>query len=136
MNANCGNSELNLPSNQKFGGFLSFILFVGFIYLLINNYNLTACIFAFLTLLFSFITYFKASMLLELNKAWMRLGLFLGYVVSPLVLGIIFFLMFTPIALLIRLGGRDELRLQFVRKRSYWIKRNSINASNSLKYQF
>ena len=136
MKASCGNSELDLPSNQKFGVFLSSILFVGFIYLLINNHSLTACIFAFLTLMFSCITYFKASMLLEFNKAWMRLGLFLGYVVSPFVLGIIFFLMFTPIALVTRLAKRDELRLQFVRKRSYWIKRNSINASNSFKYQF
>jgi len=136
MKANCGNSELNLPSNRRFGVFLSVILFVCFVYLLINNYRLTACIFAFFTLLFGCVTFFKASMLLELNKAWMCLGLLLGSVVNPIVLGIIFFLMFTPIALLIKLAGRDELRLQFVKKRSYWIKRNSINASNSFKYQF
>ena len=63
-------------------------------------------------------------------------GLLLGMIVSPIVLGIIFFGLFTPIATLMRLSGRDELKLKFTQKVSHWIPRNDPINSKSFKYQF
>jgi hypothetical protein len=81
---------------------------------------------------------FFPTVLSPLNKAWFRLGLLLGKIASPIVLGAIFFLMITPVALLMRLGGRDVLGLR--RKKSvssYWIDRTASEPnSSSFKNQF
>ena len=59
-----------------------------------------------------------------LNKAWLRLGLVLHRIVSPIVLGIMFFGVITPIGLLMRVLGKDQLRLRFDGDaRTYWIER-------------
>lgn len=71
------------------------------------------------------------------NKAWMKLGDLMGKVVSPLVLGVIFFALITPIALITRLFGRDELRLKKTGTSSYWIDRAPPGpAGDSFKNQF
>lgn len=70
-------------------------------------------------------------------KAWLKLGDLMGKVVSPLVLGVIFFVLITPIALLTRLFGRDELRLKKADVSSYWIDRVPPGpADDSFKNQF
>jgi len=89
-----------------------------------------------LSALFLITTLIKADLLRPLNKLWMRVGLLLGMIVSPIVLGIIFFIMFTPIALAMRLLRRDELRLRFKNKSSYWIKREAPLQPESFKNQF
>jgi len=59
-----------------------------------------------------------------LNRLWTRFGLLLHQIVSPVVLGIMFFLVVTPIGLLMRAFGKDPLRLRFdAGARSYWIDR-------------
>ena len=87
-------------------------------------------------LIFLLVTLVKSDALLPLNKLWMRFGLLLGMIVSPIVLGIIFFGLFTPIAILMRLSGRDELRLKFNQKASHWILRGEPIKSESFKHQF
>lgn len=76
--------------------------------------------------------------LAPLNRLWLRFGLLLHKVVSPLVLGIMFFLVVTPIGLLMRATGKDPLRLKFERQsKSYWIDRRPPGPSpESLKNQF
>lgn len=74
------------------------------------------------------ITLFCPILLSPLNKAWMLLGHLLGKIISPIVLGVIFFLIITPVAFVGRLMGRDELRLKRQALRSqptYWIDRKS-----------
>jgi hypothetical protein len=62
--------------------------------------------------------------LAPLNRAWLRFGLFLHRIVSPLVLGIMFFLVITPMALIIRMLGKDLLRLRWDKPApTYWIER-------------
>lgn len=64
------------------------------------------------------------SLLAPLNRVWTKLGLLLHRVVSPVVLGIMFFLVITPLGLLMRVLGKRPLRLGFEREaRSYWIER-------------
>jgi len=87
-------------------------------------------------LIFLLVTLLKSDVLLPLNKLWMRLGILLGMIVSPIVLGIIFFGLITPIAMLMRLSGRDELHLKFTQKTSHWISREEPVKSESFKYQF
>ena len=92
--------------------------------------------FAATALLFLLITLIKSDALLPLNRLWMRFGLLLGMIVRPIVLGIIFFGLFAPIAVLMRLIGRDELRLKFHQKQSHWITRNEPIKAESFKDQF
>jgi hypothetical protein len=73
-----------------------------------------------------------------LNKAWLKLGLALHTVMSPLIMGLMFFLVFTPMGLVMRLRGKDLLRLRRdAAAKSYWIMRNPPGpAPDSLKQQF
>ena len=129
-------SEIELPSNRKFGFFFTIVFAVvaAFFY---YSYNLTwAYVFSAAALVFMLATLTKSDVLLPLNKLWMRFGLLLGMIVSPIVLGVIFFGLFTPIAMLMRLSGRDELRLKFAQKVSHWISRGEPIKSESFKHQF
>jgi hypothetical protein len=72
------------------------------------------------------------------NRLWFLFGMALHKVVSPLALGILFYLTVTPMALLMRLAGKDPLRLKFDRQaKSYWIERHPAGpAPESMRYQF
>jgi hypothetical protein len=88
---------------------------------------------AFLVAAFAF-----PSLLAPLNRAWMGFGMFLHRIVSPVVLGFMFFIVVTPIGLLMRLLGKDFLRLKLERQAgSYWIERRPPGPPpESLKDQF
>jgi len=129
-------SEIELPSNRKFGFFFAFVFAVAAAYFY-NATNMTwAYAFIAASLIFLVITLVKDDALLPLNKLWMRFGLLLGMIVSPIVLGVIFFGIFAPIALLMRMSGRDELRLKFNNKATHWISRSEPIKSDSFKHQF
>lgn len=73
---------------------------------------------------FALVTLIKPTLLAGLNRLWMKFGLLLGKIVSPIALGVLFYLVFTPMGLLMRLFGKDPLRLKFDRAGdSYWIRR-------------
>jgi hypothetical protein len=129
-------SEVKLPSNRKFGFFFTFVFVLTAAYFYsATNFSL-AYIFSAASLIFLFLTLVKDDTLLPLNKLWMRFGFLLGIIVSPFVLGIIFFGIFTPIAFVMQLCGRDELRLKFSKKPSHWISRNELIKPESFKQQF
>ena len=128
--------EVELPSNRKFGFFFTSVFALAAIYF---NYmaNLTwTYLFIAAALAFLLVTLIKSDALLPLNKLWMRFGLLLGKIASPIVLGVIFFGLFTPLAMLMRISGRDELRLKFGQKASHWIARGEQIKSDSFKHQF
>ena len=129
-------SDIELPSNRKFGFFFTFVFAVAAAYFFNSTNMIRAYIFTIASLIFLVVTVAKADILLPLNKLWMRFGLLLGMIVSPIVIGIIFFGLFTPIAILMRLSGRDELRLRFSHKISHWINRSEPIKSESFKHQF
>jgi hypothetical protein len=67
---------------------------------------------------------FAPGILAPLNKVWTRFGLLLHRIVSPIVLGVIFYLVVMPIGLAMRLLGKSPLPLRFDRNAtSYWITR-------------
>ncbi|MEZ5844302.1 MAG: SxtJ family membrane protein [Hyphomicrobiaceae bacterium] len=70
----------------------------------------------------------RPAVLRPLNRAWAMLGLILGRIVSPIVIGLLFFLIVTPTAVVGRLAGRDPLRLKFNDDSSYWLARKARDA--------
>lgn len=130
-------SEVELPSNRKFGFFFTAVFALLGGYCLFKNLGIPAFLFLMLAVIFLLVTLVNDDLLLPLNKFWMKLGLLLGLIISPIVMGIIFFGLFTPIAIAMKLFGRDELRLKFENRESYWKERNTPSSENdSFKYQF
>ena len=129
-------SETQLPPNRKFGFFVAFVFAAAATYSYCTENIPWTYVFTAAVLVFLAITLIKSDALLPLNKLWMRFGLLLGMIVSPIVLGVIYFGLFTPIAMLMRLSGRDELRLKFLQKASHWIVRSEPTKSDSFKNQF
>lgn len=130
------NSDIKLPSNHKFGYFFTFIFLIASLFFFFREINLVFYLLGTCSIVFFLVTLFKAEILRPLNKLWMSFGLVLGMIVSPIVMGFIFFIIFTPIGILMRLFGRDELLLKFKTKPSYWTKRNDDIQSNSFRKQF
>lgn len=77
------------------------------------------------SMLLGLATLFHPPVLAPLNKGWFLLGRVLGKVVSPIILGVLYFGLLTPIALVARAFGRDELRLKRQQVNSYWLERSS-----------
>ena len=77
---------------------------------------------------------FNSKFLTPLNKIWMKFGLFLGNIISPIVMGIIFFLVITPISFLIKIMKKDLLNLKNNNKKSYWIEKTT--PKSKMKNQF
>ena len=78
-----------------------------------------------LSFLFLLITLIKPNLLTSLNKAWIKLGVLIGKVISPLIMGLIFFFIVTPIGLLTRLLKIDSMHLK-KNNNSYWINISSM----------
>tara|TARA_B110000008_G_C16698075_1_gene455523 strand:+ start:55 stop:459 length:405 start_codon:yes stop_codon:yes gene_type:complete len=130
-------SNIQIPSNKKFGYFFTVIFFLVGIYFYLEGSYKIAYTLTLMGILFLITTLIKADLLFPLNKLWMRFGLLLGFIVSPIVMGFIFFGMFTPISFLMKLAGRDELRLCFKKKISHWILRgDSSLKTGTFKNQF
>ena len=76
----------------------------------------------------------NSNLLLPLNKVWLKFGIILGNFVAPIVMGAVFFLVVTPIGIIMRLLGKDLLNLKKNTKETYWLKKD--NSNNNLKNQF
>lgn len=128
--------KIKLPSNKKFGYFFTFLFALVTTYFFVKGIEAWAYFFLIIVVIFFIITITKAEILLPINKIWMRFGLVLGLIVSPLVLGLIFFCIFTPLAFFMRLSGRDELRLKIKNKTSHWIPRDELRQGDFFRRQF
>jgi|TARA_B110000459_G_C16598363_1_gene489809 hypothetical protein len=133
-------SELELPTNKKFGFFFTAIFLIATTYFYINNASSSVVsTLSVVSLSFLVATLVNPDLLLPLNRLWMRFGLLLGMIISPIVMGIIFFGLFTPMSLTMRLFRRDELRLRFKNKKTHWILRDFPDGdelSDSFKHQY
>ena len=77
----------------------------------------------------------NSKILSPFNKAWIKLGEFLGTIIAPIVMALVYFVVLTPISLIVRISGKDLLELKFLKKReTYWIKRKKH--LSSMKKQF
>jgi hypothetical protein len=129
--------NIKLPSNKKFGYFFCFIFLVIFIYLNLIKMFIAALVCGFISFVFFTLAKLKAELLYPLNKLWMKFGLLLGMIISPLIMGIIYFGLFSPIGIVMRLFKRDELSMIDSNKISHWkIRKISQIKSDSFKQQF
>ena len=77
----------------------------------------------------------NSKILTPLNKLWFKFGVILGKIISPIIMGIIFFLVVTPIGLIMRVLRKDLLRLKYNKKdNTYWIEKNG--PKSKMKNQF
>ncbi len=126
--------EIKLGSNRSFGivFFIVFVLIATYPLLNQEEVRIWSLIISFL---FLFLGLLNSKILTPLNKLWFRFGLFLGKIISPIIMGVIFFLVVTPIGLLMRFFGKDVLNLKLNKKKSsYWIEKDG--PKSKMKNQF
>ena len=121
------NQKIDLPENKKFGFFFSFIFLLVCIYFYFTANQSLAYIFLSLSFLFLSVSLYKPQILKPLNKLWFQFGMLLSRIISPIVLGIIFFIILSPVAMLTRAFGRDILKLKKGNNNSYWRQRLKSN---------
>ena len=113
-----------LPSNRSFGWTFTGVFLLAGIYGLWRGGATLPWLLP-LAALMAAVTLTRAQWLTPLNRAWMKLGELLGRVVSPIVLGVIFFGLFTPVAYVMRMAGRDAMKRRWEPALpSYWVKRD------------
>ena len=127
------NKNIKISSNKSFGVvFFIVFLIIGF-YPLFSNQDIRIWSLI-VSFIFLILGYLNSNLLTPLNIAWNKIGIFLGIIISPIVLGVIFFLIVTPISLLMRLFQKDLLNLKYNKDKSYWIIRQG--PKSKMKNQF
>jgi len=126
-------NDIKIGSNRSFGivFFLVFLLIA--IYPLLSGEGVRLWSLAIATIFF-ILGIINSSLLSPLNKIWFKFGLLLGRLISPLVMSLIFFLVVTPIALLMKLLKKDLLNLKFNKDNTYWIVKSG--PKSKMKNQF
>ena len=127
------NNDIKIGSNRSFGLVFFIVFLLIAIYPLSNNEEIRLWS-LFLSFLFLVLGIFNSKILTPLNKIWFKFGIFLGKIISPIVMGIVFFIVVTPIGLLMRLLKKDLLNLKFTNEHSYWIEKN--DPKSKMKNQF
>ena len=126
-------ADVKIGSNRSFGIVFFIVFLLISIYPLINNESIRIWSLV-VSLIFLVLGIINSNLLLPLNKLWFKFGIFLGKIISPIIMGIIFFLVVTPIGLIMKLLGKDVLNLKYNDYRSYWIEKNG--PKSKMKNQF
>ena len=115
---------MNKKSSNKSFGILFFVVFLGLgLWPLTNDNNLNIYLII-ISIIFLILGLLKSKLLSPLNSFWIKFGELLGKIIAPVVMAIIYFLILTPISLMVRLFGKDLLGLKFSKQlKTYWIKR-------------
>ena len=127
-------SKIKMSSNRNFGlVFFVVFLILGF-WPIINGGEIRIWLVT-ISLIFLVLGMMKSKLLTPLNKLWFKFGMILGAIVAPIVMGVVFFLVVTPIGFVMRIIGKDLLRKRFDKKKeTYWIKRDK--PVGTMKKQF
>ena len=126
-------ADVKLGSNRSFGIVFFIVFLLISIYPLINNESIRIWSLV-VSLIFLVLGIINSNLLSPLNKIWFKFGIFLGKIISPIIMGIIFFLVVTPIGLIMRLLGKDVLNLKYSNYNSYWIEKTG--PKSKMKNQF
>jgi hypothetical protein len=125
--------EIKISSNRSFGiVFFIFFLIVA-LHPLFNNEDLKLWSLI-ISIIFLILGLLNSKVLTPLNRIWFKFGIILGKIVSPFVMGIIYFLIVTPIGLIMRLFRKDLLNLKYDNKNTYWIEKTG--PKSKMKNQF
>ena len=121
-------------SNRSFGLLFFIIFLILGLWPLKSGENLNFYYIA-ISLIFLILGLIKSKLLSPFNKFWIKLGVILGNIIAPIVMALVYFVILTPVSLIVRLFGKDLLALKFLKKReTYWITRKKT--LGSMKKQF
>jgi hypothetical protein len=126
-------STKNKSSNRSFGivFFVFFLIISLFPLLNDNDIRYWSLI---LSIIFLVLGLLNSNFLTPLNNLWFKFGILLGKVISPFIMGIIFFIIVTPIGIIMKILKKDLLNLKFNNKKTYWIEKNG--PKSKMKNQF
>ena len=125
--------DVKIGSNRSFGivFFIVFLLIALYPLLKGNDLRIWSLVISFIFLILGLI---NSKILTPLNRLWFKFGLLLGKFISPLIMGIIFFAVVTPIGIIMRLLKKDLLNLKYNKKETYWIDKSG--PKSKMKNQF
>ena len=121
-------------SNKSFGLLFFVVFLIIGLWPLKNGENLNIY-FITASVVFLILGLLNSKLLTPLNKSWIKLGEILGLIIAPIVMALVYFVILTPVSIIVRVFGKDLLGLKFSKeKETYWIKRKKI--LGSMKKQF
>tara|TARA_B100000401_G_C52619649_1_gene630704 strand:+ start:174 stop:557 length:384 start_codon:yes stop_codon:yes gene_type:complete len=123
----------NTVSNKNFGLTFFIVFLIISFWPLMHNEQIRIWSLV-IALIFLILGMSNSKILTPLNAIWFKFGLFLGKIVSPIVMGIIFFLIVTPISIIMKILGKDLLNLKYNNHKSYWIEKSG--PKSKMKNQF
>ena len=127
------NNKIKLGSNRSFGIVFFIVFLIISIYPLLNDNSIRLWSLV-IGIIFLILGLVESKILTPLNIIWMKLGMYLGIIVSPIVMGIVFFLAVTPISFIMKILRKDLLNLKMNKESTYWIEKDEIKSS--MKNQF
>ena len=127
------NKKIKVSSNKSFGIVFSIFFLLISVYPLLNNDPIYYWS-LFVSFIFLVLGLMNSKILSPLNLLWFKFGILLGKIVSPVVMGVIFFLVVTPISIILKIFGKDVLNLKFNNNKTYWIEKNG--PKSNMKKQF
>ena len=127
------NSKIKISSNRSFGIVFFAVFLIIAIWPLLNGYEIRYWSLI-ISIVFFLLGILNSKILTPLNKIWFKFGILLGYVIAPIVMGLIFFLVVTHISLLMKLFRKDILGIKKNKSKSYWIDKSG--PKNEMKNQF
>ena len=125
--------KIKLPTNKNFGIVFFLVFLIISLFPLLNNENIRIWSII-IAIVFLALGLLNSILLTPLNKIWFRFGIILGNFVSPIVMGLVFFIVVTPISIIMRILKKDLLNLKKSNKKTYWIERSKIESK--MKNQF
>ena len=125
--------DVKISSNRNFGIVFFIVFLIIALYPLIFNENIRLWSLI-ISLVFLILGLINSKILTPLNKIWFKFGIYLGKIISPIIMGIIFFFVVTPTGYVMRFLRKDILNLKYNNNKSYWIEKN--NLKSNMKNQF
>lgn len=122
-----------IGSNRSFGIVFFIVFLIISLWPLLNNNEIFIWSLL-ISIIFLVLGLLNSKILNPLNKLWFKFGILLSKIISPLIMGLIFFLVVTPIGLLMRLFKKDLLNLKYNKNKTYWIEKS--NQKSTMKNQF
>ena len=126
-------NDIKISSNRSFGVVFFIVFLLIALYPLLNNNEIRLWSLI-VSVLFLILGILNSKILSPLNKVWFKFGLLLGKIISPIIMGVIFFLVVTPIGFIMKLLGKDLINLKFNNEKSYWIEKSG--PKSEMKNQF
>ena len=126
-------SKIKISSNRSFGIVFFVVFLIVSTWPLLNAGEIRYWSLA-ISVTFLVLGIMNSKILTPLNKIWFKIGILLGNIISPIVMGIIFFLVVTPTSIIMKILRKDLLNLKKNNKNSYWIENRKQNSS--MKKQF